>query len=173
MAIMPSTNRRLQKMSHYVEKCIHGVIVGQCRCPSKDKTVRVVSCPEHCRYTGTTDPAGEEDVAIETNISNSDKLNALIFMAIGEVTALFMTNPKPGIEQVMPESDCSRIGHELASHISKIYREMDIAIEVNTSANLGYATTGELIEELAARFEIQCVDSGGLNYRTVDGDDNG
>ena len=37
-------------------------------------------------------------------------------------------------------------------------------------ANLGIATTRELLAEIAARFEIQC--DGGLDYRTVDDDDD-
>lgn len=34
--------------------------------------------------------------------------------------------------------------------------------------NLGLATTGQLLDELRARFEIVGADHGGLHYRTVD-----
>ncbi len=33
---------------HYVEECVHGKIVRQCRCPSKDKPVKTVPCPKSC-----------------------------------------------------------------------------------------------------------------------------
>lgn len=32
---------------HYRSKCVHGVVVAQCRCPGP-KTVRVVPCPPSC-----------------------------------------------------------------------------------------------------------------------------
>jgi len=33
---------------HYVEQCEHGVVVAQCRCPSKDRPVNIVACPQTC-----------------------------------------------------------------------------------------------------------------------------
>lgn len=35
-------------MSHYMEMCVHGRIMGQCRCPSNSKTVRTVKCDAQC-----------------------------------------------------------------------------------------------------------------------------
>lgn len=29
---------------HFIEKCKHGKIMAQCRCPSPDKTINIVSC---------------------------------------------------------------------------------------------------------------------------------
>ena len=34
---------------HYVEKCQHGVVHGQCRCPSRSKWVRYVPCGAACQ----------------------------------------------------------------------------------------------------------------------------
>lgn len=31
---------------HYREECEHGIVVGQCRCPSRDKAVHLVSCSD-------------------------------------------------------------------------------------------------------------------------------
>lgn len=36
--------------SHYMEKCEHGTLVAQCRCPSLDKPVRIVPCPVACPF---------------------------------------------------------------------------------------------------------------------------
>lgn len=92
----------------------------------------------------------------------TEELNEAIFMAIGETTALFMSNPLPGTSQVMPDQECSRIGHDLAMKISKMNRE-------SGEPRLGFATTGQLLDELSARIEIHA--TGGLAYRTVDGED--
>jgi hypothetical protein len=35
-------------MSHFRSQCIHGVLVSQCRCPHRDKQVRIVPCPSTC-----------------------------------------------------------------------------------------------------------------------------
>lgn len=35
-------------MPHHINKCKHGIVVSQCRCMSKDKTVILVRCPPHC-----------------------------------------------------------------------------------------------------------------------------
>lgn len=34
--------------NHHVDQCRHGRVVSQCRCPAKDKAVRVVPCPPSC-----------------------------------------------------------------------------------------------------------------------------
>jgi hypothetical protein len=33
---------------HYRSECVHGIIVGQCRCPDKNKSVVIVECPSTC-----------------------------------------------------------------------------------------------------------------------------
>lgn len=33
---------------HSLYQCKHGVVVRQCRCPSNDKRVVVVPCPDSC-----------------------------------------------------------------------------------------------------------------------------
>ena len=91
----------------------------------------------------------------------NEDLSEAIFMAIGGVTALFMSNPQPGTEQVMPDRECTRIGYDLVMKISKMIR-------ASREPFLGYATTGQLLEELSARIEMHA--TGGLNYRTVDGE---
>lgn len=35
-------------MSHYVQKCKHGVVMAQCRCPAPDKVEVLVPCPSTC-----------------------------------------------------------------------------------------------------------------------------
>lgn len=35
-------------MSHYVEKCKHGVVVAQCRCLGPGKVEVLVACPSTC-----------------------------------------------------------------------------------------------------------------------------
>lgn len=43
-------------MAHYIEKCKHGKVVGQCRCPSKDKVERLVDCVDpECRVIKLTE----------------------------------------------------------------------------------------------------------------------
>lgn len=32
---------------HYVERCEHGTVVSQCRCPGP-KSIRIVACPKNC-----------------------------------------------------------------------------------------------------------------------------
>lgn len=32
--------------AHYINKCEHGTVVSQCRCPGG--TVKIVDCPEWC-----------------------------------------------------------------------------------------------------------------------------
>jgi hypothetical protein len=34
--------------THFKSVCKHGMIVTQCRCPSKDKEERLVPCPSLC-----------------------------------------------------------------------------------------------------------------------------
>lgn len=34
--------------THFIEKCRHGVVVTQCRCSNKNKSVRIVECPSNC-----------------------------------------------------------------------------------------------------------------------------
>lgn len=31
-------------MSHYIQKCKHGKVISQCRCPSPDKFVQIIRC---------------------------------------------------------------------------------------------------------------------------------
>jgi len=56
-------------------------------------------------------------------VMKSEELEELIFLAIGETTAIFMSNPLPGTDQVMPDQECARIGHDLALKISKLVRD--------------------------------------------------
>ena len=39
---------RESKIMHFREECPHGIVVRQCRCPSDNKSVRIVSCPSIC-----------------------------------------------------------------------------------------------------------------------------
>lgn len=41
---------------HYMERCEHGTVAGQCRCPSKDKSVRIVPCPPYCPKAKAPEP---------------------------------------------------------------------------------------------------------------------
>lgn len=41
-------------MTHYIEECECGKILGQCRCPSKDKAKQIVSPCTH-KETGALD----------------------------------------------------------------------------------------------------------------------
>lgn len=34
--------------THFIEKCFHGTVGGQCRCPSPQKTVKTIPCPDNC-----------------------------------------------------------------------------------------------------------------------------
>jgi hypothetical protein len=33
---------------HFVQRCVHGVVVSTCRCMSKDRQVIIVDCPDRC-----------------------------------------------------------------------------------------------------------------------------
>ena len=35
-------------MVHYRLECIHGIMMGQCRCPDKNKSAKIVPCPDSC-----------------------------------------------------------------------------------------------------------------------------
>jgi hypothetical protein len=37
---------------HFQEKCVHGRVVAQCRCPDPNKTVTVVACPDDAWHEG-------------------------------------------------------------------------------------------------------------------------
>lgn len=51
---------------HMVMKCKHGKVVRQCRCPSPDKTVRIVDC-----YDCPESPVREDDPTIkQTDLDN-------------------------------------------------------------------------------------------------------
>ena len=40
---------------HFIERCRHGVVVRQCRCPGANKMVSYfVPCPPDCNGTGST-----------------------------------------------------------------------------------------------------------------------
>lgn len=30
--------------AHFIKKCVHGIVLSQCRCPSADKRVEIVPC---------------------------------------------------------------------------------------------------------------------------------
>lgn len=75
-----------------------------------------------------------------------------IFTALGEVSAVFMSQPIKGTEIVMPEAELTRIGNKLLEKVDK--------------PNLGLATTRQLLAEITARIEVD----GQLDYRTVDKD---
>lgn len=36
--------------SHYINRCVHGTLMGQCRCPSPDKAQNTVECRPPCAY---------------------------------------------------------------------------------------------------------------------------
>ncbi len=40
-------------MGHYIAKCKHGVVMGQCRCASPNKSVRIVEC-KHQEFSPPT-----------------------------------------------------------------------------------------------------------------------
>ena len=50
---------------------------------------------------------------------NKEQTKEAVFIALGEASALFMSNPQKGTEQIMPEKELSRIGNELAGKFSK------------------------------------------------------
>lgn len=42
-------------MTHHVNKCKHGVMLGQCRCASPNKVAILVQCPESHHYWSEDD----------------------------------------------------------------------------------------------------------------------
>lgn len=48
---------------HYKEECVHGTMGGQCRCPSKDKAVRIIPCPNQCPRKNDHVPLTDEELA--------------------------------------------------------------------------------------------------------------
>lgn len=76
-----------------------------------------------------------------------------IFQALGQVSAIFMSNPLPGTEQVMPEKELTEIGNKLLAYFERPW--------------LGFATNRQLIDELRTRIEVNGGDKYGLDYRTV------
>ena len=48
---------------------------------------------------------------------NKEQIKTEVFTALGEASALFMSNPQKGTEQIMPEKELSRIGDELVEKI--------------------------------------------------------
>lgn len=56
--------------SHFVERCECGVIISQCRCPSKDKAQRVVTpCTHAKRETGDKPYDWPEEVEPERGVA--------------------------------------------------------------------------------------------------------
>ena len=52
-----------------------------------------------------------------------DNIQRIVFEAIGEVSAVFMSKEERGVDIKMPEADLKRIGDELVRHIEKFYEE--------------------------------------------------
>lgn len=46
-------------VGHYIERCEHGTVGGQCRCPSKDKEIRRIPCPSNCPQRSTAPLSGD------------------------------------------------------------------------------------------------------------------
>jgi hypothetical protein len=40
---------------HIRKQCEHGIVVAECRCPSTNKAVQIVSCPASCQDKEGTD----------------------------------------------------------------------------------------------------------------------
>ena len=55
---------------HFIEKCEHGMVVRQCRCPDPNKAVRIVACPdpENCAMR----PMAEE-VMLDLPFENAEQ----------------------------------------------------------------------------------------------------
>lgn len=47
-------------MSHFISRCEHGTVGAQCRCPAKDKEVRIIPCPDYCASRVTQQPMSTE-----------------------------------------------------------------------------------------------------------------
>ena len=51
---------------------------------------------------------------------DKEKLKTIIYEALGEASALFMSNPQKGTEQIMPEQDLARIGNDMIDKITAL-----------------------------------------------------
>lgn len=61
-------------MSHFIKKCECGIVLGQCRCPSENKSVETVSPCEHKKAEEET--IIEQDIPITIDFHN--ELDGLI-----------------------------------------------------------------------------------------------
>lgn len=61
-------------MSHFVEKCVCGVQLSTCRCPSKDKEVRISSKP--CTHQSSQITTGEFPQCVNCNKQFIDKADS-------------------------------------------------------------------------------------------------
>ena len=50
---------------------------------------------------------------------NKEQTKEAVFMALGEASALFMSNPQKGTKQTMPDMELSRIGNELVEKLTQ------------------------------------------------------
>lgn len=82
-------------------------------------------------------------------------VSEIILTALGEASAFFMSQPVKGTEIIMPTQELNALAERTAIKL----REEELK-----KPKLGLATTGQLLDELRARIEVD----GKLDYRTVD-----
>lgn len=61
-------------MSHFVNKCKHGKVLGQCRCASRDKVVRRVACVPSCPPDAYVGKHVAEQSPVETPVEMIERL---------------------------------------------------------------------------------------------------
>lgn len=53
----------MESTDHYIERCVHGIVVSQCRCPGP-RTEYVTDCPEGCRIAALESQLAEAERTI-------------------------------------------------------------------------------------------------------------
>lgn len=81
-------------MSHYVNECMHGLVISQCRCPDKNKVIHLVDCPDTPGHDNTVEQeaaveAPESPVEAPTDPSGAHILPYVICPRCGERKVLY------------------------------------------------------------------------------------
>lgn len=78
--------------------------------------------------------------------------DSIVFMALGEASALFMSNKQPGVEQVMPTKDLDAIGHRLIDAIVETYDRANNQQKYTWQRGPGNVLNyGEAMDEVSGR----------------------
>lgn len=143
---------------HFIAKCKHGVVVSQCRCPSKDNAIRLVACPDSCT-PATEKPAEEaaperisDDASSEGPCERSAYDSARIFFYIlardhlptGVIESIFAHHVEPsrGLRSVFSIPELAAIAHSWTTRLGLEVRANALSKESDAHGETAKTTAG-------------------------------